>query len=64
MEEAVRPEDILRLLLITNGPVTISAEEMDRALRDATQYQVAISYEPFKEEFTIHLESNERPITD
>jgi hypothetical protein len=59
MEEAIRPEDILRLLLIANGPVKISAEEMDRALGDATQYQVAVSYEPFKEEFTIHLESND-----
>ncbi|QDH93948.1 hypothetical protein SEA_EVY_81 [Streptomyces phage Evy] len=59
MDEAVRPEDILRLLLIANGPVTVSAEEMDRALRDATQYQVAVSYEPFKEEFTIHLENND-----
>ncbi|QJD50828.1 hypothetical protein KNV00_gp191 [Streptomyces phage Bmoc] len=55
MNEAVTPEDILRLLLIANGPVTISAEEMDRALRDDTHYQVAVSYEPFKEEFTIHL---------
>jgi hypothetical protein len=64
MEEAVRPEDILRLLLIANGPVTVSAEEMDRALRDGTAYQVAVSYEPFKEEFTIHLESNERPVID
>ncbi|QDK02936.1 hypothetical protein KNU71_gp184 [Streptomyces phage Braelyn] len=59
MEEAIRPEDILRLLLIANGPVKISAEEMDRAVGDATQYQVAVSYEPFKEEFTIHLESND-----
>jgi hypothetical protein len=56
MEDAVTPEDILRLLLIANGPVTISAKEMDRALRDATMYQVAVSYEPFKDEFTIHLE--------
>ncbi len=55
MNEAVTPEDILRLLLIANGPVTVSAEEMDRALRDDTHYQVAVSYEPFKEEFTIHL---------
>jgi hypothetical protein len=55
----VTPEDILRLLLIANGPVTISAEEMDRALRDATMYQVAVSYEPFKDEFTIHLEKND-----
>lgn len=55
MNEAVTPEDILRLLLIANGPVTVSAEEMDRALRDETHYQVAVSYEPFKEEFTIHL---------
>lgn len=59
MEHEVTPEDILRLLLIANGPVTISAEEMDRALGDGTKYQVAISYEPFKEEFTIHLESND-----
>lgn len=59
MEDAVTPEDILRLLLIANGPVTISAEEMDRALRDATMYQVAVSYEPFKDEFTIHLEKND-----
>jgi hypothetical protein len=59
MEDAVTPEDILRLLLIANGPVTISAEEMDRALRDATMYQVAVSYEPFKDEFTIHLEQND-----
>ncbi|ASR76512.1 hypothetical protein SEA_SAMISTI12_81 [Streptomyces phage Samisti12] len=59
MDEAIRPEDILRLLLIANGPVTISAEEMDRALGDATHYQVAVSYEPFKEEFTIHLENDD-----
>lgn len=58
MEKAVTPEEILRLLLIANGPVTISSEEMDRALSDGTHYQVAISYEPFKEEFTIHLETN------
>jgi hypothetical protein len=57
MEEGIRPEDILRLLLIANGPVTISAEEMDRALGDGKHYQVAVSYEPFKDEFTIHLET-------
>ena len=43
MEQAVRPEDILRLLLIANGPVKISANEMDRALSDGTAYQVAVS---------------------
>ena len=55
MEEAITPEGILRLLLVANGPVTISAEKVTAARSDNNEYQVAISYEPFKDEFTIHL---------
>lgn len=53
----VTPGEILRLLLIANGPVTISAEEMDRALGDATAYKIAIKYDDALDEYSIELET-------
>ncbi|QGH74326.1 hypothetical protein SEA_WIPEOUT_80 [Streptomyces phage Wipeout] len=65
MEEAVRAEDLLRLLLLAKGDIVITAEELERAVNDRTRYSVGLSHDPLKKEFTFHLIGHdERPVTD
>lgn len=63
MEEPVRAEDLLRLLLLAQGPITITEDQLSDALEDHTRYSVGLTHDEKNAEFTFHLIGyNERPI--
>lgn len=53
----VTASEILMLVLIANGPVHVSAENMDRALGDETEYNIAVKYDDALDEYIIELET-------
>lgn len=65
MEEPVKAEDLLRLLLLALGPVTITGDQLSDALQDHKRYSVGLTHDEENAEFTFHLIGyNERPITN
>lgn len=65
MEEPVRAEDLLRLLLLSGGPVTVDRDRFAEALEDHKRYSVGLTEDPENGEFTFHLIGHdERPNTD
>jgi hypothetical protein len=65
MEEPVKAEDLLRLLLLTQGPITVTEDQMSDALKDHKRYSVGLTHDEENGELTFQLIGyNERPITD
>lgn len=65
MEEPVRAEDLLRLLLLANGPVTVDSDQLGEAIQDRKRYGVGLTEDPENGEFTFHLIGHdERPNTN
>jgi hypothetical protein len=65
MEEPVKAEDLLRLLLLTQGPITVTEDQMSDALEDHQRYSVGLVHDEENAELTFKLIGyNERPITD
>lgn len=63
MEEPVRAEDLLRLLLLAQGPVTITEDQLSDALEDHKRYSVGLVHDEENGELTFKLIGyNERPI--
>jgi hypothetical protein len=62
MEEPVRAEDLLRLLLLANGPVTVDRDKLAEAVEDRQRYSVGLTEDPENGEYTFHLIGHdERP---
>lgn len=53
----VTASEILLLVLIANGPVHVSAENMNRAIGDETDYKIAVKYDDKLDEYIIELET-------
>lgn len=63
MEEPVKAEDLLRLLLLSYGPVTVDRDRFAEAVQDRQRYSVGLTEDPENGEFTFHLIGyNERPV--
>jgi hypothetical protein len=61
----VTAENLLRLLLLANGPVTVDEDRFQEALEDKTNYSVGLTRDEENGEYTFHLiGSNERPVND
>ncbi|UMO76273.1 hypothetical protein SEA_TOMAS_85 [Streptomyces phage Tomas] len=62
MEESVKAEDLLRLLLLANGPVTVDRDRLTEAVNDRKRYGVGLTEDPENGEYTFHLIGHdERP---
>jgi hypothetical protein len=55
MEEPVKAEDLLRLLLISNGPVTVTRDQLEDAVSDKTRYSVGLTHDAEYDDYTFHL---------
>lgn len=65
MEEAIRAEDMLRLLLLAHGPVTVDRDRLAEAVNDRKRYSMGLTEDPENGEYTFHLIGHdERPISD